>query len=684
MLPVSHHNKGLRDLGNTRKFTACLTVKMPRIPRTLLTFESQSEDSSRLSFGRAEAEGLGFPPNLSVDRRPSCESYPEPFTALAGGSARIHKETLQKETHGCKKREPRLQGPKDLLKPQIARPYPIIERSETNANWGGNGFVRKMGLPKLPSAPSTSKHRSIKERGAYLGDQSACLARKRAATSEFLSRRIPFEQYHIQEDYQSKDSSENFLLDALEQKFQQLASESNQLALDVRSLVPHYTDYKPPASALQRLGAYNKSPDVSAILSSHNCESDQEQRTNGTARKHEVAECLVLKHEAAAFVFRNHRGLTSHLGSESSNGDPMDPGYPRKKTMPQRSSVANGDLSNTIDPIILGGLNLQPSPRLTYPDLALSSFATQQEVPPSSGLGIALPENVRCGAENHGKGNTSRAFADENTSEQKIFLSPLGFHIPADKMQAALDAEPESVPSYWQYSLYRGPDGKNQSVKVHYCKSKETMESVSQMFVGEKILGFDIEWMAQAKAIDEVKRNVSLIQIASEERIALFHIARFPRASVAADYVAPTFRKIMESSSITKVGVAIKGDSTRLRKFLNIDCNGLFELSYLYKLIKYYPNDMAQINKMSVSLSQQVKEHLQLPLLKGAVQTSDWSKDLDYDQARCEQVESIEVLLIDLLQTLPATLMLDSSSTIAWRPREWRCIRFLHAQLMLS
>ena len=88
------------------------------------------------------------------------------------------------------------------------------------------------------------------------------------------------------------------------------------------------------------------------------------------------------------------------------------------------------------------------------------------------------------------------------------------------------------------------------------------METVSQLFANEPVLGFDIEWMAQASAKDGIRRNVSLIQIASETRIALFHIAVFAGTNVPADFVAPTFKKLMESKSITKAGVAIKGDST--------------------------------------------------------------------------------------------------------------------------
>ena len=88
----------------------------------------------------------------------------------------------------------------------------------------------------------------------------------------------------------------------------------------------------------------------------------------------------------------------------------------------------------------------------------------------------------------------------------------------------------------------------------------------------------------------------------------------------------------MESSNITKVGVAIKADCTRLRKFLGIQSQGLFELSHLYRLVKYSSTDVTQINRKLVQLAVIVEEHLQLPLWKGEVRGSDWSQSLDHRQ----------------------------------------------------
>ena len=191
-----------------------------------------------------------------------------------------------------------------------------------------------------------------------------------------------------------------------------------------------------------------------------------------------------------------------------------------------------------------------------------------------------------------------------------------------------------SAESYWLHTLYRGP--LDQKVKVHYCQNLHTSERViSQYFMDQKIVGFDIEWMADTNRHGGPKQNVSLIQLASEERIALLHIAMYPKDHISA-LVAPSFKKLMEDPEITKVGVAIKGDCTRLRNHLSIDSKGIFELSHLYRLVKYsHPDtqDLKQINKKLVSLANQVQDHLHLPMFKGTdVRSSDWSKMLNMDQ----------------------------------------------------
>lgn len=221
-----------------------------------------------------------------------------------------------------------------------------------------------------------------------------------------------------------------------------------------------------------------------------------------------------------------------------------------------------------------------------------------------------------------------------NETFESLSGGPLGYHIPSARMQESILGARSTRSAYWQYTLYEGPIGER--VKVHYCKSLETMERISKLFLNESMIGFDIEWKPQAAAKDGIRKNVAMIQLASEERIALFHVARFAKGDSIEDLVAPTFRHIMESNSITKVGVSVKSDCTRLRNFLKIDSHGLFELSHLYKLVKYATGNVKLINKKLVSLAQQVEENLMLPMYKDQnVRSSDWSEDLNYEQIYC-------------------------------------------------
>ncbi|KAL8731773.1 MAG: hypothetical protein Q9166_003220 [cf. Caloplaca sp. 2 TL-2023] len=223
------------------------------------------------------------------------------------------------------------------------------------------------------------------------------------------------------------------------------------------------------------------------------------------------------------------------------------------------------------------------------------------------------------------------AVSDNNGTIVCEVGSPLGYHIPFDKMRESMLASRSSRSAYWQYTLYEGPKG--EKVKVHYCKSLETTERIARLFLNESVVGFDIEWKPSATTKDGIRKNVALIQLASEERIALFHVARFPKDDAVESLVSPTFKAIMESASITKVGVSVRGDCSRLKKHMNIDCRGLFELSHLYKLVKFSNTEVKKINKVLVALAKQVEEHLMLPMYKDdSVRGSDWSEGLNYEQ----------------------------------------------------
>jgi hypothetical protein len=128
-----------------------------------------------------------------------------------------------------------------------------------------------------------------------------------------------------------------------------------------------------------------------------------------------------------------------------------------------------------------------------------------------------------------------------------------------------------------------------------------------------------------------------MIQIANEERIGLFQIALFKPARTLDDFVAPSLKRILESEDVTKVGVSIKADATRLRKFLGVDTRSILELSHLFKLVKHGHAAPKLVNKRMVNLSEQMEEHFGLPLEKSEdVRCGDWARPLNYRQVQCK------------------------------------------------
>ncbi|KAH7077271.1 hypothetical protein FB567DRAFT_146937 [Paraphoma chrysanthemicola] len=228
---------------------------------------------------------------------------------------------------------------------------------------------------------------------------------------------------------------------------------------------------------------------------------------------------------------------------------------------------------------------------------------------------------------------------EESTEEEMEEHKTLNYQIPEDVLRAAMLASPNTRASFWSAKLYRGPDG--ESLSTHYCRSSEVAERVAQKFLGEKVVGFDIEWRPFSHA-KNIKQNASLIQLACENRIALFHVALFD-GSTPSELVPPSLKIILESPDILKVGVAVKGDFSRLQKYLDVQAQGVFELSRLHNLVELHAINPDKVSNKLVGLAAQVLQHLQLPLYKGApllddpedtenVRESDWSKPLNLQQ----------------------------------------------------
>ncbi|KAF2646561.1 hypothetical protein P280DRAFT_388152 [Massarina eburnea CBS 473.64] len=182
---------------------------------------------------------------------------------------------------------------------------------------------------------------------------------------------------------------------------------------------------------------------------------------------------------------------------------------------------------------------------------------------------------------------------------------------------------------YWSHSLYRGPEDK--VVEVLYSKDQERSEVLAKMFLNEPVIGFDMEWIWNADKRTRLQENIGLIQIACEDKIALIHIG-LHKGTTSKEIIAPSLRKLIENPAIAKTGVSIlRADFHRLRKYFGLNPRGALELSHLHSLVNF-TGKASSLTKKLVALAAQVQEHLGLPLSKGPVRTSNWSRALNPNQ----------------------------------------------------
>jgi ribonuclease D len=215
-------------------------------------------------------------------------------------------------------------------------------------------------------------------------------------------------------------------------------------------------------------------------------------------------------------------------------------------------------------------------------------------------------------------------------------LWPLSFSLQLPKSQPkTLGSYNFSIkqfepPVWWSHRFYRGPEGKE--IEVMYSKTRAESEVIAQRFLNEPVIGFDMEWPWNTRVEDTLQNKIGLIQIASEDKIGLFHIGLHP-GNTSAEIIAPTLKKIIEDSNIGKIGVNIlRADFSRLSNYFGLEPQGAIELSHLYRLTKFGSRKPEYVSVKLVSLAQQVEEQLGLPLYKGDVRTSNWSKPLSKAQ----------------------------------------------------
>lgn len=206
----------------------------------------------------------------------------------------------------------------------------------------------------------------------------------------------------------------------------------------------------------------------------------------------------------------------------------------------------------------------------------------------------------------------------------------LTYHIPPKDYRAAAMASPATSAAFWSYRMYKGSSGDHPA--VYYCTSFEAAEKQAKLFLDQPVLGFDMEWEPRASLrTGNIKQNVSLIQLAAEDKIGLFQLACFEGETID-QLLPPSLRIIFESPGVVKTGVNIRGDATRLERCLGVKMQGMFELSHLFRVVKYSADEPHKVNFKPVSLADQVEGVLRLPLKKDENRVSAWSRRLNGQQ----------------------------------------------------
>lgn len=252
---------------------------------------------------------------------------------------------------------------------------------------------------------------------------------------------------------------------------------------------------------------------------------------------------------------------------------------------------------------------------------------------------------------------TSRAFSiasQVSTGDLcPTHITPLlSYTVSSTAMQEHLaECATNKTKACWTYELYRGPDGK--PPVRHYCTTLAHSEQYASVFLHEEVLGFDLEWKPNtASKGASIKEGVSTIQLASESHTAVFHIA-LHSGNTLEDLIAPTLRTILESPDIVKAGVSILGDRTRLANYLGVTIRSAFELSHLYKVVKWSESNPELVNRSGVKLTTQCEEYLGLPLNKDEnIRGSNWSQSARLNKEQLVYAASDAYVSVHLYDTM--------------------------------
>jgi|LSQX01.2.fsa_nt_gb ribonuclease D len=109
--------------------------------------------------------------------------------------------------------------------------------------------------------------------------------------------------------------------------------------------------------------------------------------------------------------------------------------------------------------------------------------------------------------------------------------------------------------------------------KTIIVTNAEDAEIASEELMQEDIFGFDTE--TKPVFVSGKSNSIAIIQIASSEKVYIFHVKRFP--------IKGKFKEFLESPKYLKVGVAIRDDVKKIYKYHKVQTEASFDLTVLSK-----------------------------------------------------------------------------------------------------
>jgi ribonuclease D len=139
-----------------------------------------------------------------------------------------------------------------------------------------------------------------------------------------------------------------------------------------------------------------------------------------------------------------------------------------------------------------------------------------------------------------------------------------------------------------------------------------------------QIVGLDTEFRAGGGC--QLTDKVSLIQVATETQIVLFHVAQFDGKQTS-ELIPPSLKRLLESPNIVKTGSGVHGDAARLEKYFDCKVQRAYDLKQFLQIV--HPKEKSE----SATLDIMTRRYYEIGLDKTqSNRCTDWTKPLNEKQ----------------------------------------------------